>query len=107
MPKIEVKGEEWEQNYGAGDGFRTRDLLLGKETLYQMSYTREPVRVGASDLKNTSTRELAVPTGFEPAISWLTTRRVNQATPRDHVRRGCGVEVPTKGGELTPRDHVS
>ena len=41
MSKIEVKGEEWEQNYGAGDGFRTRDLLLGKETLYQLSYTRE------------------------------------------------------------------
>ena len=25
---------------GAGDGSRTRDLLLGKQTLYQLSYSR-------------------------------------------------------------------
>ena len=25
---------------GAGDGSRTRDLLLGRETLYQLSYSR-------------------------------------------------------------------
>ena len=26
--------------FGAGDGSRTRDLLLGKQTLYQLSYSR-------------------------------------------------------------------
>lgn len=29
---------------GAGDGTRTHDILLGKQTLYQLSYTREFVR---------------------------------------------------------------
>ena len=28
--------------YGAGDRFRTDDLVLGKHTLYQLSYTRSP-----------------------------------------------------------------
>jgi hypothetical protein len=26
----------------AGDGIRTHDILLGKQTLCQLSYTREP-----------------------------------------------------------------
>jgi hypothetical protein len=30
---------------GAGDRFRTDDLVLGKHTLYQLSYTRSPVRL--------------------------------------------------------------
>jgi hypothetical protein len=30
--------------YGAGDRFRTDDLVLGKHTLYQLSYTRSPFR---------------------------------------------------------------
>ena len=29
--------------FEAGNGTRTRDLLLGKQTLYQLSYTREAV----------------------------------------------------------------
>jgi hypothetical protein len=32
---------------GAGDGIRTRDLLLGKEMLYQLSHSRK--RKGISD----------------------------------------------------------
>ena len=27
-------------NVGAGDGTRTRDILLGRQTLYQLSYPR-------------------------------------------------------------------
>ena len=27
-------------NYGASDGIQTRGLFLGKEALYQLSYTR-------------------------------------------------------------------
>lgn len=27
-------------NFGAGDGAQTRDLRLGKATLYQLSYSR-------------------------------------------------------------------
>jgi hypothetical protein len=30
--------------YGAGERFRTVDLVLGKHTLYQLSYTRSPER---------------------------------------------------------------
>jgi hypothetical protein len=30
--------------YGAGDRFRTDDLVLGKHALYQLSYTR-PLRI--------------------------------------------------------------
>jgi hypothetical protein len=30
--------------FGAGDRFRTDDLVLGKHTLYQLSYTRSPFR---------------------------------------------------------------
>ncbi len=28
--------------FGAGNGIRTRDLCLGKATLYQLSYSRDP-----------------------------------------------------------------
>ncbi|GEM_PF-4927720 len=31
----------WDSD-GAGDRFRTDDLVLGKHTLYQLSYTRSP-----------------------------------------------------------------
>jgi hypothetical protein len=32
---------EWtEKGFGAGDGIRTRDILLGKQTLCQLSYSR-------------------------------------------------------------------
>ena len=34
--QIQVEGTEL-----AGNGVRTRDLLLGKQTLYQLSYTRD------------------------------------------------------------------
>jgi hypothetical protein len=37
-----------EGNIGAGDRFRTDDLVLGKHTLYQLSYTRpQPFRRAA------------------------------------------------------------
>jgi hypothetical protein len=31
--------------YGAGDRFRTDDLVLGKHALYQLSYTRSPATI--------------------------------------------------------------
>ena len=34
-PKLSPNGES-----GAGDATRTRDIFLGKEVLYQLSYTR-------------------------------------------------------------------
>lgn len=37
---------------------------------------------------------LAVPKGFEPSISWLTTRRSLQTDPRDQAE-GEGLEPPT------------
>src|SRR5690349_8536583 len=52
----------------AGDGTRTRDSLLGRQELYQLSYSR---RVGVR--------------GLEPRTSWSQTRRAtNCATPRQH-----------------------
>ncbi len=30
-----------EKKFGAGDGAQTRDLRLGKATLYQLSYSRD------------------------------------------------------------------
>jgi len=39
-----------EESNGAGDRFRTDDLVLGKHTLYQLSYTRSPLRGGLNDL---------------------------------------------------------
>jgi hypothetical protein len=33
-----------ERKLGAGDRFRTDDLVLGKHALYQLSYTRSPMR---------------------------------------------------------------
>ncbi len=41
---------------GAGDEIRTRDILLGKQTLYQLSYTR---------------LSLVVREGVEPSTSGL------------------------------------
>lgn len=32
--------------FGAGDGSRTRDLQLGKLSLYQLSYARTPKTAG-------------------------------------------------------------
>ena len=34
---------------GAGDGIRTRDILLGKQTLCQLSYSRPGVRSTPAD----------------------------------------------------------
>ena len=36
-------GSHWDQ-IGAGDGTRTRDPLLGKQMLYQLSYSRSDSR---------------------------------------------------------------
>ena len=36
---------------GAGDGIRTRDLLLGKQTLYQLSYPRTHIKNQISNNK--------------------------------------------------------
>ena len=40
---------------------------------------------------------LADPTGFKPAISSVTGRRVNQATPRVQIMTGVGIEPTTSG----------
>ncbi len=50
---------------GAGDGTRTRDILLGRQTLYQLSYSREQDRSLAdrhhSRGERTRTSDLSVP----------------------------------------------
>ena len=40
-----MEGREFKQmlkHFGAGDEIRTRDSLLGKQVLYQLSYSRIP-----------------------------------------------------------------
>ena len=49
---------------GAGDGARTRDLLLGRQALCQLSYSRIGAGVGVG--------------GFEPSTSWSQAKRSNQ-----------------------------
>ncbi len=50
---------------GAGDGTRTRDILLGRQTLYQLSYSRERDRSLAAPRpsrgERTRTSDLSVP----------------------------------------------
>src|SRR5215203_4173304 len=41
MVSLQVQGG----GTGAGDGIRTRDILLGKQTLCQLSYSRSAVRI--------------------------------------------------------------
>jgi hypothetical protein len=38
MDNVSAVRFKWER--GAGDGIRTRDILLGKQTLCQLSYSR-------------------------------------------------------------------
>jgi hypothetical protein len=64
----QVSGPPWEGS-GAEDGTRTRDLLLGKEALYQLSYFRFSHRP-AYDPEAPCTR-LERATGFEPATPSL------------------------------------
>ena len=40
--------DEESGSIGAGDRFRTDDLVLGKHALYQLSYTRSPIRENES-----------------------------------------------------------
>ena len=64
------------------DGDRTRDTRDHNPVLYQLSYSHSALgesRTPATRLKvwcpNRWTTRTALPTGFEPVISWLTTRR--------------------------------
>ena len=68
----------------ADDGSRTRDLWLGKPTLYQLSYVREvspqfrarlpgPVGLGAAGCQ---ALEAAPQSPVPPAIGWLRSRRI-------------------------------
>ena len=42
LPAADYHLRAWLLRNGAGDGIRTRDLLLGKEMLYQLSHSRKP-----------------------------------------------------------------
>jgi hypothetical protein len=46
---------------GAGDGTRTHDILLGKQTLYQLSYTRiaSSISLSGSQVQTTWPNEMA------------------------------------------------
>ena len=55
----ELLGQFRSKTYGAGDEIRTRDIQLGRLTLYQLSYSR-PLRPGITRF------ELVHGVGFEP-----------------------------------------
>jgi hypothetical protein len=40
VPTVRVSCQARDGGSGAGDGTRTRDILLGKQTLYRLSYSR-------------------------------------------------------------------
>ena len=70
MPRHFDRPVPWLERDGsttkAGDETRTRDILLGRQALYQLSYSRI---IGVR--------------GLEPRTSWSQTRRAtNCATPR-------------------------
>jgi hypothetical protein len=57
QPHLPGKYPKLLKNFGAGDRFRTDDLVLGKHTLYQLSYTRSLLeRAGIKDLSAQSAR---------------------------------------------------
>ena len=61
-----------EGGIGAGDGIRTRDILLGKQTLCQLSYSRS---------KRLMRRQTCILAAVRPAIcavvdAWLAARRL-------------------------------
>jgi hypothetical protein len=54
---------------GAGDRFRTDDLVLGKHTLYQLSYTRSPLFSGQNKIIYWSLWQLSIQ--FEAQEPWM------------------------------------
>ena len=48
--------------FGAGDGTRTHDILLGKQTLYQLSYAREARPVYRGPERESTFTRLAIGT---------------------------------------------
>ena len=62
---------------GAGDGTRTRDLLLGKQTLYQLSYSRDYPPA----LRRTPSLQRPTPRLVDANLA----RRTRRAWPSAHV----------------------
>ena len=74
-------------NSGAGDGSRTRDLLLGRQPLCQLSYPRSRARLHLRALAaQTSTSILPPLPGYHPA------------TPSERVHRYEVVKFLGEGG---------
>ena len=86
---------------GAGDGTRTHDILLGKQTLCQLSYTRRHkaiIRTGAAVVK--PQRAEGVPQGASApapgARRW--SLPIALADSLEHVVNGVGQQPEGKGG---------
>jgi hypothetical protein len=79
-----------EDSTGAGDRFRTDDLVLGKHTLYQLSYTRSPG-----------------PAGQNQNIYWSARRLSNRGAPSADLigfgwGPGSGADLVSNRTRLTP-----
>jgi hypothetical protein len=53
--------------YGAGDETRTRDIFLGKEVLYQLSYTRNEKEREETRIKINATQVNLAKAAFDAA----------------------------------------
>ena len=85
---------------GAGDGTRTRDNLLGRQTLYQLSYPRKgPDRAVKSGWRDSNPRpqrpkRRALPTALHPGDA-LPERKYSQAPRRNQT-------LPPLTGSISP-----
>ena len=75
---------------GAGDAARTRDILLGKQTLCQLSYTRG-FMLDVASLAGRHSRWLwvSVPLGMAPCKLQYATRRKHSSASRQAIIRLC------------------
>src|SRR6478735_1388784 len=83
--RVATSGRFAAANRGAGDGTRTHDTLLGKQTLYQLSYTRV-CAVEAKDSRTTPRCPPVTDDGMARVRSdffelWLTMSTKSRYTP--------------------------
>ena len=98
---------------GGGSRIRTGDILLAKQTLYQLSYTpeagpptrlRRPASPSVADPTGAEPRRMVGVDGIEPSTSSLSGTRSNQLsyTPRKCLRKRHGTETSARGIHLRP-----
>ncbi len=80
------------EEIGAGEGNRTRNLLITNQPLCQLSYASEPNRHGKGEIKS----KMATRKGLEPSTSSVTGWHSNQLNYRATMVGLQGFEPRTK-----------